>query len=190
MVADVDALQWLYLRGVLLALVAATPGALRRATATVLPAAAAVLAAELLVGGAVVPLLAAPLNAAACRRRPPPAVSSLPRSSSCSAPPGSRSTGRGAMLARVRSADRELDRVARRDALVGGLGESLCALRLRPDPRRRPRRLFVFPPGRRAQPFLRLDARAGRPGRLLVYLTTASYLSLSLSFSLCSHLFL
>ena len=45
------------------------------------------------------------------------------------APPSSRSTGpRSGCSTRVRSADRELDRVARRDALVGGLGEALWIL--------------------------------------------------------------
>ena len=131
MVADVDALQGLYLRGVGPALVAASAGAVCvGATATVLPAAAAVLAAGLLVGGAVVPLLAARLNAAAGRRQAAARgeltaeIVELLRA----APELALYGAEERMLARVRSADRELDRVARRDALVGGLGEGLWVL--------------------------------------------------------------
>src|SRR5262245_38135141 len=59
MVADVDALQGLYLRGVGPALVAVAAGALCiGATAAFLPGAAVVLGAGLLLGGLAVPLLA------------------------------------------------------------------------------------------------------------------------------------
>jgi ATP-binding cassette, subfamily C, bacterial CydC len=131
MVADVDALQGLYLRGVGPALVAASAAAVCvGATAAVLPAAAAVLAAGLLVGGAVVPLLAARLNAAAGRRQAAARgeltaeIVELLRA----APELALYGAEERMLARVRSADHELDRLARRDALVGGLGESLSVL--------------------------------------------------------------
>ena len=72
MVADVDALQNLHLRGILPPLVAAVAGAVSVAvTALFLPVAAAILAVGLLIGGVAVPALTAALAARAGRRRAP-----------------------------------------------------------------------------------------------------------------------
>ena len=70
LVGDVDAVQDLYLRGLIPPLVALASGVVSVAVAAVLlPAAGVVLAAGLLAGGAGVPLLAAALSGSIARRR-------------------------------------------------------------------------------------------------------------------------
>ena len=70
LVGDVDAVQDLYLRGLIPPLVALASGAVSVAVATaLLPAAGAVLAAGLVVGGVLVPILAAALGGAIARRQ-------------------------------------------------------------------------------------------------------------------------
>lgn len=127
MVADVDALQGLYLRGLGPPLVAATVSvACVVATALVLPSAALALGIGLALGGIVVPVLAWRLGRYVGRRQ-------------------ARARGhlsgdlvellRGApelvaygcaedVLARIGTADRELTRLARRDAFVAGLADA------------------------------------------------------------------
>jgi thiol reductant ABC exporter CydC subunit len=128
MVADVDSLQNLHLRGVLPPLVALLAGAVSvGAAAAFLPAAALVLAAGLIVAGVAIPALAGHLVTRA-RRRQASARGEL--SSELvdligAAPELVVYGGEGAALARVRDADRALVRVARGDALVGGLADGL-----------------------------------------------------------------
>jgi thiol reductant ABC exporter CydC subunit len=128
LVADVDALQDLHLRGIGPVLAAVLAGAATvGAAAAVLPAAAVVLAAGLLVGGAVVP----PVAAAAARRagrRQSAARGTLSAElvELLEAAPELAAYGAGdAALARVRAADRALVRLARRDAFAAGLGDGL-----------------------------------------------------------------
>jgi ATP-binding cassette, subfamily C, bacterial CydC len=131
MVGDVDALQSLYVRGLGPPIVALLVGAASVAVATaVLPAAGAILAVGLLLAGLVVPLAGSALSRAAARRQ---------------AGVRGRLTAelvevlRGApelvvygreeeTLRRVRTADRELARLARRDALAAGLADALSIL--------------------------------------------------------------
>lgn len=131
MVADVDALQGLYVRGLGPPVVALLVGAAAVVcTAAFLPLAAAILAAGLLVAGVAVPWLAAALARSAGRRQ--------------AALRGTLTaelveTLRGApelvlygqeeqTLERIRRLDRDLARAARRDALAAGLGEALTIL--------------------------------------------------------------
>jgi thiol reductant ABC exporter CydC subunit len=121
MVSDVDALQMLYVRGLLPPAVAlVTSAACVAVTAVFLPVAAAILAAGLVAGGVVVPLLSAWLASSAGRRQ---------------------AIARGALTAELvellRGApelvvygqeERTLARLGRRDALVAGLGEALTIL--------------------------------------------------------------
>jgi ATP-binding cassette, subfamily C, bacterial CydC len=128
MVADVDALQDLYLRGLGPPLVALLAGAVAvGAAAALLPVAGLVLAAGLLVGGLAVPALSGSLASRAGRRQAtargelsadlielirgaPELVAygaDLPR------------------LERVRAADARLVKLARRDALATGVGDGL-----------------------------------------------------------------
>ena len=128
MVADVDALQDLYLRGLGPPLVALLAGAVAvGAAAALLPVAGLVLAAGLLVGGLAVPALSGSLARRAGRRQAtargelsadlielirgaPELVAygaDLPR------------------LERVRAADARLVKLARRDALATGVGDGL-----------------------------------------------------------------
>jgi thiol reductant ABC exporter CydC subunit len=131
MVGDVDALQGLYLRGqgpFLVALV--TGAACVGATAAFLPAAAAVLAAGLLASGLAVPVLAGRLGRASGRRQ---AAERAALTSELVELLGGADElavyGREAeALARVRAADGELARLARRDAIVAGLAEALSIL--------------------------------------------------------------
>jgi ATP-binding cassette subfamily C protein CydC len=128
MVGDVESLQGLYLRGlgppfVALAVGAAAVGV----TAAFLPQAAAVLALGLLVAGIVVPALSGALARAAARRRRAAAgalnaeLVELLRGA-----PELVAYGRESDVdRRVRALDGELSRLARRDALVAGLGEAL-----------------------------------------------------------------
>jgi ATP-binding cassette, subfamily C, bacterial CydC len=131
MVGDVDALQSLYVRGLGPPLVGLLVGAASvGVAAAVLPAAGAILAVGLLLAGLVVPLVGSALSRAASRRQ---------------AGVRGRLTAelvevlRGApelvvygreeeTLRRVRTADRELARLARRDALAAGLAEALSIL--------------------------------------------------------------
>ena len=131
MIGDVDALQGLYLRGigpVLVAIVAGT--ACIGATAAFLPLAAVVLAAGLLLGGIGVPLFAGALARGSGRRQAAgrgeltAEIDELLRA----APELVVYGAERQTLERVRSADRELDRLARRDALIGGLGDALAIL--------------------------------------------------------------
>jgi ATP-binding cassette, subfamily C, bacterial CydC len=131
MLSDVDALQGLYLRGIGPPLVAVAAGAVCvGAAAAFQPAAGLVLAIGLLLGGIAVPVLTGRLASTSGRRR---------------------AAGRGELTAeivealraapelvvygaadraidRIRAADRELDRLARRDAYAGGVGDGLSIL--------------------------------------------------------------
>jgi ATP-binding cassette subfamily C protein CydC len=131
MIGDVDALQGLYLRGIGPVLVAVAAGAACvGATAAFLPAAAVVLTAGLAVGGLGVPVVAGRLGRAAGRRQAQARgeltaeIDELLRA----APELVLYSAEERTLARVRSADRELDRLGRRDALVGGIADALSTL--------------------------------------------------------------
>jgi ATP-binding cassette, subfamily C, bacterial CydC len=131
MIGDVDALQGLYLRGIGPVLVAVAAGAaFVGVTAAFLPAAAVVLAAGLVVGGLGVPVVAGRLGRAAGRRQAQARgeltaeIDELLRA----APELVLYGAEERTLARVRSADRELDRLGRRDALVGGIADALSTL--------------------------------------------------------------
>jgi thiol reductant ABC exporter CydC subunit len=131
MVADVDSLQGLYLRGVGPGLTAIAAGAVCvGVVAAVLPAAALVLAAGLLVGGIAVPLVAVRLagddggRRAAARARLTADLVQLFRSGPELAVYGAQER----TLGEIRSADGELAALARRDALRAGLGEGLSVL--------------------------------------------------------------
>jgi thiol reductant ABC exporter CydC subunit len=131
MVADVDSLQNLHLRGLGPPLVALVVGAVSIAvTAAFLPAAAIVLAAGLLAGGIAVPAVAARLD-----RR----VRGLEAAARGELTAELVETVRGApeiaaygwedeRLGRLRRADRALARAGRRAALVDGAGDGLRLL--------------------------------------------------------------
>ena len=128
MIGDVDSLQGLYLRGLGPPLVALAVGAAAvGVTAAFLPQAAAVLALGLLVAGVAIPVLSGALARAAARRR---------RAASGELTAELVELLRGApelvvygreddVQRRVRALDGELSRLARRDALVAGLGGAL-----------------------------------------------------------------
>jgi ATP-binding cassette, subfamily C, bacterial CydC len=126
MVADVDALQNLHLRAVGPPLVALLAGvAAVGVTAAFLPAAALVLAAGLVAGGLAVPALAGALGRRAGRRQ---AAARGELSAELvellhAAPELVAYGAEEAALARLRRADRALVRLARRDALVGGVAD-------------------------------------------------------------------
>ncbi len=131
MIGDVDALQGLYLRGLGPPLVALAAGAVCVGTAAAfLPAAGAVLAAGLVLGGVVAPLVAGRFASAAGRRQAAARgeltseIVDLLRA----APELVVYGAEARTLERIRSADRELDRLARRDAAAGGLGDALSIL--------------------------------------------------------------
>jgi thiol reductant ABC exporter CydC subunit len=131
MIGDVDALQGLYLRGLGPPLVALGAGAVCVGTAAAfLPAAGAVLALGLVLGGVAVPLVAGRLartagaRQASARGELTAEVVDLLRAAPELAVYGAEER----MVERIRTADRELDSLARRDALVGGLGEGLAIL--------------------------------------------------------------
>jgi ATP-binding cassette subfamily C protein CydC len=131
MIDDVDALQGLYLRGLGPPLVALAAGAVCVGTAAaVLPAAGAVLAVGLVIGGVAAPWVAARLGGSAGRRQAPARgeltaeIVDLLRAAPELVVYGAEER----MLERVASADRELDRLARRDAVAGGVGDSLSIL--------------------------------------------------------------
>ena len=131
LVADVDALQGLYLRGLGPPIIAAVVGTLCVvAMAIALPAAALALALGLLVGGLAIPLLAGRLGRfvghrqAAARGELSGELVELLRGA-----PELVAFGREEeTIARVRAADRELVGLARRDALVAGLADASLVL--------------------------------------------------------------
>jgi thiol reductant ABC exporter CydC subunit len=128
MVADVDALQNLYLRGLGPPLVALLAGALSVGVAAAfLPAAGLMLAAGLLLGGIAVPVLSGCLGRRAGRRqaaaRGELAAELLELIGA--APEVVAFAGEQAALARVRAADASLVKLARRDALATGVGDGL-----------------------------------------------------------------
>jgi ATP-binding cassette, subfamily C, bacterial CydC len=131
MVGDVDALQGLFLRGLGPPLVAVLTGAVCvGVTAAVLPNAALILAAGLLVGGLVVPATAARIGRAASRRRSAArAALTAELVELLRGAPELVACGReDATVDRIRTADAELVRIARRDALAAGVAESLSIL--------------------------------------------------------------
>jgi thiol reductant ABC exporter CydC subunit len=128
MVADVDALQDLYLRGLGPPLVALLAGAVSvGAVAAFLPPAALVLGAGLLVGGLALPAFAGLASRRAGRRQSAARgelsaeIVELLRGAPELVVFGAESSA----LARVHAADRELVSVARRDALAGGAADGL-----------------------------------------------------------------
>ena len=128
MVADVDASQNLYLRGLEPPVVALLAGAASvGAAAAFLPAAGLVLAAGLLAGGLAVPALSGAIAARAGRRQV--AVRgdlSAELVELIGGAPELVAFGAGqARLARVRAADSRLVSLARRDALATGVGDGL-----------------------------------------------------------------
>ncbi len=131
MVGDVDALQGLYLRGVGPALVAVAAGAVCVGTAAAFQLdAGLVLAAGLLLGGVAVPWTAGRLARTAGRRQ---AIARGELTAEIvdvlrAAPELVVYGAEERVLERVRSADRELDRLARRDAFSGGVGDALSIL--------------------------------------------------------------
>lgn len=129
MVADVDALQSLHLRGVGPPLVALLAGTVSVGVAAAfLPAAALVLAGGLLLGGVAVPTVATAVGRRAARRqaRARGELSAALVELLDAAPELVAYGQADAGLAEVRKADRSLMRVARRDALAGGLSDGLC----------------------------------------------------------------
>jgi ATP-binding cassette, subfamily C, bacterial CydC len=131
LVADVDALQSLYLRGIGPPLVAVVSGAVSvGVTAAFLPAAALVLAAGLLVGGVVVPAAAAVLSRRAGRIEA--AARGALTAELVETLSGAQELavfGRvDERLATLREADRTLVRVARRAAFADGAGDGLRLL--------------------------------------------------------------
>jgi thiol reductant ABC exporter CydC subunit len=128
MVADVDALQNLYVGGLEPPLVALLAGAVSvGAAAAFLPAAGLVLAGGLLAGGLAVPALAGSLGARANRRQAAvrgqlsaELVESLRGASELVA-----FGAEAAALDRVRAADGTLVRLARRDAVIAGVADGL-----------------------------------------------------------------
>jgi ATP-binding cassette, subfamily C, bacterial CydC len=128
MVADVDALQNLHLRGVHPPLVALAAGAVSvGVTAAFLPVAALVLACGLLVAGAAVPLVAGALAGRASRRQAA-ARGELAAElvEALQAAPELVAYGQEQeRLARIGAADEALVRIGRRDALAAGVGDGL-----------------------------------------------------------------
>jgi thiol reductant ABC exporter CydC subunit len=128
MVADIDAMQNLYLRGVGPPLVAVLAGAVSvGAIAGFLPAAGLVLAVGLLAGGLVVPTLAGYISARAGRRQASARgeLSAELLELLHGAPELAAFGGEALALNRVGAADRTLVRLARRDALATGVGDGL-----------------------------------------------------------------
>ena len=127
MVGDVDALQGLFIRGVGPPVAGLAVGAACvLATALLLPAAGLVLAAGLVAGGVAVPLLAARLARWSARRKAT-ARGELTAElvEVLTGAPELVAYGReDEVLARARRADRELARLAGRDALVAGIADA------------------------------------------------------------------
>jgi ATP-binding cassette, subfamily C, bacterial CydC len=131
LVGDVDAVQDLYLRGLIPALVAVIAGALSVAVAgALLPAAGVVLAVGLLVGGALVPMLAAAIGGSIARRQT--AVRAQLTADLVEFVRGAPELvvlgADGAAVARIQRLDAELTRLGRRAALAGGSVEGLSVL--------------------------------------------------------------
>jgi thiol reductant ABC exporter CydC subunit len=131
LVADVDSLQNLLLRGLLAPLVALLAGATAVGVATaLLPAAGIVLAAGLFVGGVVVPFFAA-LLARQTSRRSAHARAGLTAQLVETLDGSAELVAYGAdgeRLRSLRAADRQLVRISRRAALADGLGDALRLL--------------------------------------------------------------
>jgi ATP-binding cassette, subfamily C, bacterial CydC len=128
MVADVDALQNLYLRGLEPPLVAVLAGAVSvGAAAAFLPAAGLVLAGGLVVAGLASPALAGFLGARAGRRQAAARgeLSAELVEALRGAPELVAFGGEAAAVDRVRAADRTLVELARRDALAAGVADGL-----------------------------------------------------------------
>ena len=128
MVADVDALQNLYLRGVEPVVIAVVAGGVSVGVAAgLLPAAGLVLFAGLLAGGVAVPALAGFLGTRAGRRQAAARgqlsaeLVELMRAAPELVAFGADQAG----LERVRAADHSLVKLARRDALVAGVADGL-----------------------------------------------------------------
>ena len=131
LVGDVDAVQDLYLRGLIPPLVALAAGSVSVAVAAVLlPAAGAVLAAGLIAGGVLVPALAAALSRSTATRR-------VTVRAELTAELVEVLRGAAELLVlgadraaadRIRRLDAELTRLGRRDALAGGVVEGLSVL--------------------------------------------------------------
>jgi thiol reductant ABC exporter CydC subunit len=131
MVADVDALQNLHLRGVGPPLVAFAAGTVSVAVAAAFsPAAAAVLAAGLLVGGTAVPALSGALGRRAARLEAPARGElSAELVETLRGAPELAAYGReNDRVGRLRQADRTLVRAGRRAALADGAGDGLRVL--------------------------------------------------------------
>jgi ATP-binding cassette subfamily C protein CydC len=131
MVGDVDALQNLYLRGLLPTLAGALAAAVSvGVAAAILPGAGLVLGAGLLLTATVVSALAAWTSRAAGRRRAnAQGALSADIVEILRGAPELAVYGREAeALARVREGDRELARCSRRDAFVAGLADGLGLL--------------------------------------------------------------
>ena len=131
MVADVDALQNLHLRGVGPPLVALLAGAVSvGAAAAFLPAAGAVLAMGLLAAGIAVPALAGVLGRRAGQRQAAHrgALSTELVELLDAAPELLAHGADVAALSRVEEADRALVNTSRRDALAGGLADGVGLL--------------------------------------------------------------
>jgi thiol reductant ABC exporter CydC subunit len=131
LVGDVDAVQDLYLRGLIPALVAVAAGAVSVAVAAaLLPVAGLVLAAGLLAGGAVVPMLAAAIGGSIARRRT--AVRAQLTADLVEFMRGAPELvvlgADGAAVARIERLDADLTRLGRRDALAGGVVEGMSVL--------------------------------------------------------------
>jgi len=131
MVGDVDALQDLYLRGLSPPIVAVVAGAVLVALAWLfLPAAAIIITAGLLIAGLAVPATAGYLGRNA-QRRTAGARADLTAElvDALLTAPDLAAYGRtDDALARVREAEAELARLARRDASVGGFADGLMVL--------------------------------------------------------------
>jgi thiol reductant ABC exporter CydC subunit len=128
MVADVDAVQDLYLRGLGPPLVALLAGAVAAgAAAAFLPAAGVVLALGLLAGALAVPAVSGALGSWAGRRRAAArgALSAELLELMRGAPELVALGAGSARLDRVRAADRRLVDLARRDAGATGVGDAL-----------------------------------------------------------------
>ena len=128
MVGDVDALQDLYLRGLSPPIVAVVAGGfLVLVAAAFLPAAAVVMAGGLLIGGLAVPAVAGFLGRNA-QRRTAGARAALTAElvDALLTAPDLAAYGRtDDALGRIRDAEAELARLARRDASVGGFADGL-----------------------------------------------------------------
>jgi len=130
-VADVDALQNLYLRGLLPPVVALVAGASAvGVVAAILPAAALALAAGLVAAGLAVPFAAASLaRRSAALKAPARGVLSAELVETLAGGAELVAYGRvGGRLERIRGTDRSLVRAARRAALADGTGEGLRLL--------------------------------------------------------------